>query len=179
MRRFLALGGVALVALVVAAPAASAGGWATSSLDPISTMVVGQATEVGFTIRQHGVTPVDYDIGAVAVVVRSPSGETEEFPARRDGSPGHFVADVTFPESGPATWSIEQGDFGVFDLGSIEVGTAAAAATTSAPSDLRWPLAARLLVPLVAAGGLALVAMDGLGRRRRAEPSELAEGRAG
>ncbi len=36
-------------------------------------------TDIGFTIRQHGVTPVD--LADVAIAVTGPSGETTVYPA--------------------------------------------------------------------------------------------------
>ena len=102
MRKLLAGLGLSVVLLVVVAPAAWAGGWAVSTLDPMSAPVAGVPTDIGFTIRQHGVTPVDLD--DVAIVVTAPSGETTVFPAKGDGVEGHYVASVTF-EEGQSTWA--------------------------------------------------------------------------
>ena len=144
--------GSALVGIVVSASAASAGGWAMSSLDPMSAPVVGQETEVGFTIRQHGVTPVNPDDQGsepVAVAVRSASGDEAVFPARQQGPTGHYVADVIFPEAGQAHWEIRQGWFGPQDLGAIGVAAArsgvggSGAPDTGTIAGYRWPLAAR------------------------------------
>ena len=90
MRKLLAGLGLSVALLVVVAPAAWAGGWAVSTLDPMSAPVAGVPTDIGFTIRQHGVTPVDLD--DAAIVVTAPSGETTVFPAKGDGVEGHYVA---------------------------------------------------------------------------------------
>lgn len=174
--------GSALVGMVVAPPAASAGGWAMSSLDPMSPPIAGEEIEVGFTIRQHGVTPVNPDDQGdepVVVAVRSPSGGEAVFRARQRGPTGHYVADVTFPDVGQAHWQIRQGWFGPQDLGAIDVadngssgerlvGAAGAVATPGAGADHRWPLAARVaaIVVAVAASGVALI--DARRSRRRA-----------
>ena len=89
MRKLLAGLGLSVTLLVVVAPAAWAGGWAVSTLDPMSAPVAGVPTDIGFTIRQHGVTPVD--VNDVTIVVTAPSGETAVFPANGDGVEGHYV----------------------------------------------------------------------------------------
>jgi hypothetical protein len=165
--------GSALAGIVMSASAASAGGWAMSSLDPMAVPVAGQETVVGFTIRQHGVTPVNPDDQGgepVAVAVRSAPGHEAVFPARQQGPTGHYVADVTFPESGRASWEIRQGWFGPQDLGAIDiaesrrdVGGAGAADGTTA--DYRGPLAARAATIVVAVAAAGVAVADA--RRRR------------
>ncbi|HEX6658133.1 MAG TPA: hypothetical protein VF065_08625, partial [Ilumatobacter sp.] len=77
---------------------ASAGGWAVSTLDEVPAPAPGEAVTVGFTIRQHGVAPVNID--DVGVEVTGPSGDIEVFPATQEGAVGHYVADVVFGEVG-------------------------------------------------------------------------------
>jgi hypothetical protein len=174
-RSFVGVGSV-VAGIVMSASAVSAGGWAMSSLDPMSVPVAGQETQVGFTIRQHGVTPVNPDDQGgepVAVAVRAASGDEVVFPARQQGPTGHYVADVIFPEAGQAHWEIHQGWFGPQDLGAIDVadtrsgaagvGAADAGGTTS---GYRWPLTARAAAIVVAVAAAALAVADS--RRRRA-----------
>ncbi len=78
MRKLLAGLALAFGLLLALAPAASAGGWAVSTLDPMTTPTAGVPTDVGFTIRQHGVTPVDLD--DVAIAVTDSSGATNVYP---------------------------------------------------------------------------------------------------
>ena len=168
MRKLLAGLGLSVALLVVVAPAAWAGGWAVSTLDPMSAPVAGVPTDIGFTIRQHGVTPVDLD--DAAIVVTAPSGETTVFPAKGDGVEGHYVASVTF-EEGQSTWQIRQGFFEPQDLGAITV----AAGTSSAPgpvesSSYRWPGAARALVPLAAIALATVAITDAIVSRRKKSP---------
>ena len=94
-----------------------------STLDPMDAPVAGQETEVGFTIRQHGVSPVDVE--DVAVAITGPSGAIAVFDARQDGTTGHYVATVVF-EEGQSTWEIRQGWFAPQPLGVIDVGASAA-----------------------------------------------------
>jgi len=179
--RMFVAAGTALVGILVPATA-SAGGWAMSSLDPMSVPVAGEEIEVGFTVRQHGVTPVNPDDQgdeSVAVVVRSASGEEAVFTARQEGPTGHYVADVTFPEPGRAHWAIRQGWFGDHDLGAMDVadpgtargeqgGAAAAPPEGAAGDDHRWPLAARAGATVVAVAAAGVAITDAWRSRRRA-----------
>jgi hypothetical protein len=170
--------GLGLVMVASASPAGAApvGGWAISSLDPMSVPVAGEEVEVGFTIRQHGATPVNPDDGggeAVAVAIWSASGDRALFPARQEGPTGHYVADVTFPDVGRARWEIHQGWFGAQDLGAIDVaapGTGGTAqGSAAAGGHHRWPLAARAAAVALAgaAAGVAVADVWHARRRRR------------
>ena len=167
MRKLTVLAGALLAAAATlgsAATPAGAGGWAVSSLDATPAPVAGEEVQVGFTVRQHGVRPVNPG-GEVGIEVRSGSGAVTEFPARPEGPTGHYVADVTFPRAGRFTWQVVQGWFRAMDLGTIDVAPAGgvpdgAAATTVAE---RAPSAVRTLVALVGVAGLGLILAD---RRR-------------
>jgi YtkA-like len=84
---------------------AVAGGWAVTTLDPMETPAPGEQVDVGFTIRQHGVTPVA--VADVEVLVTDASGATEAFAAHQQGATGHYVAPVTFPAAGSYRWTVE------------------------------------------------------------------------
>lgn len=125
--------------------AAVAGGWAVSTLDPISQRPsVAHDVAIGVTIRQHGATPVALD--DVAIVIVNKEGTRLSFSAAPKGPVGHYVAAVRFPEAGDWTWEVEQGWFGVQQLGSITVDDA----QLSTPADSvrstrnRWSLPVRL-----------------------------------
>lgn len=120
MKRLLLIG---LAAAIVAGSGstASAGGWAVSTLDAIPSPAAGEEIDIGFTIRQHGVTPVDLDEG-VGIEVMAADGTSELFPGVGDGEIGHYVATVSFPETGSYTWVVKQGWFADHELGTIEVG---------------------------------------------------------
>lgn len=179
--RMFVVAGSALVGILVPVTAVSAGGWAMSSLDPMSVPAAGEEIEVGFTIRQHGVSPVNPDEQGddpVAVEVRSASGDEAVFTARQEGPTGHYVATVTFPEPGRAHWAIRQGWFGAHDLGAIDVarpvsaageqaGGAGAAPGSAAGGGHRWPLAARAGAAVVGVAAAAVAIAEAWRSRRR------------
>ena len=97
--------------------------------------------DIGFTILQHGRTPVDVD--GVVIFVVDEDGDSTQFAAEPEGTVGRYRATVVFPESGTYRWSVVQGWFGAQDLGTLDIepGGSASAAV--------WPLA------LVAGAGVA------------------------
>ena len=73
MRKLLATAVLTLATLAVAAPA-GAGGWAVTTLDPLAAApVAGQPFDVGFTILQHGRTPVTMPEAAIVAPTRQAS----------------------------------------------------------------------------------------------------------
>jgi len=105
--------------LGLAAVSAFAGGWATTALDPLGDPVrAGDRALVGYTIRQHGVTPVS--LANTGIEIRR-GARRAFFPGRPSGATGHYVATVTFPARGTWTWSARQGWFAPYDLGKISV----------------------------------------------------------
>jgi hypothetical protein len=147
---------------------ASAGGWAVSTLDEVPAPAPGETVTVGFTIRQHGVTPVNID--DVAVEVMGPSGAIEVFVARQEGAVGHYVADVVFGEQGVHNWAIRQGWFANQELGTIDTSADASTAggggggTSSTTQFLRYGMPTLAL----ALGGYAAIDAFSSRRRRRA-----------
>ena len=123
---------LALVLLTALASPALAGGWAVATLDSAPAVFrAGESYPIGFTIRQHGVTPVRAEQfgGEVAVRIRSDlTGSPIVFPARTDGPVGHYVADVRFPREGAWSWEILQGRFAPQPLGALTVQAAPALA---------------------------------------------------
>jgi hypothetical protein len=128
MRRLVLSLAIFALALAALATPALAGGWAVTTFDDMPGQIVsGKEYALGYTIRQHGATPINVDkteIIAVAV-----SGRTLSFPGKSDGALGHYVATVFFPAGGTYTWQVTQGDFAAQDLGSLSV-VAAAGATS-------------------------------------------------
>ena len=125
----------AVIGIVLLGPSgtASAGGWAVASLDSLPTATAGEAAQIGFTILQHGVSPAELTDGVEVEIVHE-DGTVEDFPAQGDGVAGHYVATVTFPNgTGTFRWSIRMGWFGEHDLGTLTVGGA-----TDAPSTSAW-----------------------------------------
>jgi hypothetical protein len=129
-RLLLVVGAAALGSLGFAS-GATAGGWANTTLDAVPTPVPGKPTDVGFTIRQHGVTPVDVPEG-VELVVRDSDGTTTVFPAVGDGRVGHYVATIVVPSPGSYTWVVRQGWFGEQSLGMFVTSRAGGASGAGA-----------------------------------------------
>jgi len=101
-----AVGLALLLALVIAVPAL-AGGWAVITLDELPAGVVaGEPITVGFTVLQHGRTPmINLD---PTILARNPSTE-EQFDVfvKPEGKPGHYSVEVIFPSAGNWEWTIK------------------------------------------------------------------------
>jgi hypothetical protein len=133
-----------------------------TTLDDVPVATSGEAVAVGFTIRQHGATPVDLDEG-VAIEITGADGTVQVFPAINDRT-GHYVASVVFPTAGEYSWAVQQGWFGEQDLGSLPVGGPSITTT-----GYRFPAVARYGLPALAAALVGLAMVDVLAgvRRRR------------
>lgn len=159
---------LATAGIVLAATPAAAGGWAVGTLDEVPAAEPGETVVVGFTIRQHGVTPVTLDeqLGGASVGIELVDGHGQPsfFAAQPDGAVGHYVAEVVVPDAaGNFAWTLHMGIFGPQDLGSIVVTDTAAPGDAGIWTPLRWvPLT--LTIVLVAVAVVDLTA----GRRRQA-----------
>lgn len=111
---------LALNLLLLTTPATRAGGWASVSLDELPVEpYAGETIQLGFTIRQHGVKPVNGVWGSEPFRPRlnaqnQETGETIQFEARQKGPVGHFVVDVTFPNAGAWSWGVSIEPLGTF-----------------------------------------------------------------
>ena len=131
----------AMFALALSSPAL-AGGWAVTTLDSVPDgFDAGQTYSIGYTIRQHGITPVDLASTGIRIT-SADSGKQITFEGRKDGAVGHYVARVSFPAAGGWKWEALQDWFGPQPLGQVEVAPAGiamapdarpAAAAVSAP----------------------------------------------
>lgn len=162
---------------LLAPSSAWAGGWAVSTVDPMTSPVAGEATAIGFTIRQHGVRPVNPE-GRIGIGIASGSGAEELFVATPRGATGHYIARVRFPKPGSYRWKIHQAWFGPQDLGLVDVVGAGTVAThvssggdtRSSGSTYRGPLSLRVLLPVLGIGfGVFAVAEAVRTRRRRSQ----------
>jgi hypothetical protein len=157
---------VGLAVALVPSGQAGAGGFAVTTLDPLPAITPDEPATVGFTIRQHGVTPVALD-GVRLMVRPAEGGPTTVFNARAEGPLGHYVADVVVP-AGTYRWEVIQGMFGPQDLGPLVVATGGA--TTPAGGDgRRWPEPVRygLLALTVLSAVVFVGALAGFPRPRR------------
>ena len=91
---------IALLMALAVAGVATAGGYATATMDPPpDEPVAGEPVELGFTLMQHGVTPTNWG-QAVFSVVDVDSGERTNYPATPSGAAGHWTVEVIFPAGG-------------------------------------------------------------------------------
>ena len=107
MKQMLLTIGLALALALLFTLPAFAGGWAVITLDELPGQVAAeQLIEIGFMVRQHGVTPM---AGLTPVINARLSGSTETVTvsATAQGKTGHYVARFTFPQTGTWDWSIE------------------------------------------------------------------------
>lgn len=96
-----------LAVAAVAAPVASAGGWATVGLSSLpSGTAAGSTWSVDLTVLQHGRTPLEGI--APVLTISNGEGETRNFTGVATGKPGVYRVDVVFPSSG--TWSYKVWD---------------------------------------------------------------------
>jgi cytochrome c551/c552 len=122
------------VSLSVGVTLAFAGGWAATTIHPISRgAVAGTPLRVTFTIRQHGRTPVRID--DVALELIAPGGGKRRVQAVPLAETGRYAATVTFPRVGTWRWQVIQGWFAPQPLGTIDV--AADRASARPPLDGR------------------------------------------
>lgn len=135
MRRILVTLAAVLLTLALGAPAI-AGGWAATTLDEVPPdMRAGETYQIGYTIRQHGVTPRNVEDmgGTTEIRITSPDGaKTLSYAGVREGATGHYIAKITFPYEGAWTWSVTQGPFQPQALGTVKVLPAAGAAAQPA-----------------------------------------------
>jgi hypothetical protein len=103
---------LSLVLLLAVASAALAGGWAVVTLDaPPGEVRAGEPWTVGFTVLQHGRTPVHgFEDGTpvepLLVARNLDAGRRVEVMGTPTEEVGHFIAEVTFPVEGEWTWTI-------------------------------------------------------------------------
>lgn len=151
-----------LAVAAIAAPAASAGGWATVGLDSLpSGTPAGGKWSVDMTVLQHGVTPLE-GIAPVLTIVNG-KGDSRRFVGTPTGKPGVYHADVVFPSAG--TWSYEVWD----DFSRTHTFKPVVIA---APGDGSVPLG-RLAAAFGLALALATATVLALRRRRVPEPATV------
>lgn len=157
MRRRMALAAssASILSLILAATA-FAGGWANAVMDPPPDDPPGTTEPVtlGFTLMQHGVTPVDWG-NAQVVLTNAETGQEIVAPATPSGPTGHWTAEVMLPADGSWSYQVRH-DLEITLMGAqpIVVGGAQAAAAGTAT----------LSPALLAAGGfLAVLAIAVVG----------------
>jgi hypothetical protein len=105
-----ALGGTAL-----------AGGWALTVVnDAPQEFEAGTEHQITYTILQHGRSGANVESTSLDFFHPRFKGLLS-FPGEPTGNPGEYVAAVTLPTAGSWSWEVNQGWFGVQELGSIDV----------------------------------------------------------
>jgi hypothetical protein len=169
-----------VLAVLVPAEAAQAGGWATVELgESPSGLAAGKPWRVELIVKQHGITPMEGVRPSITIV--SPKGARHTFAARPTARVGHYVATVEFPANG--TWSAEISDgftdavphrISTLNVGGDPAGAApphdpalGAGRAPAAPDDFPWPQAVMVaIVALLFIGGW-LAAGDTVPSRER------------
>ena len=129
MRALTILGAVLVLSLGIFASPTLAGGWAVTTFDELpGQFVAGHEYALGYTIRQHGETPINVDKTEILAVATS--GRTLSFPGKSQGAVGHYVAAVYFPAGGTYSWQVTQGAFAPQDLATVTVLSTSGTATT-------------------------------------------------
>jgi hypothetical protein len=139
-----------LVAALLVPAGAQAGGWATVELgDAPSGIVAGTPWRVELIVKQHGVTPLD--VARPSLRIDDGHGVVRTFSARRTGTVGTYVADVTFPSAG--TWRTRIFD-GWTDATPHRLSPIAVPAAYQPPGGFPWEQAIAIaLVALLWIGG--------------------------
>jgi len=152
-RTIFVIGLTLLLALAFTIPAL-AGGWAVITLDELPGQVeANQPLKIGFMIRQHGVTPMS---GQTPVIMAHLDGSTQSVStqASAEGKVGHYVAELTLPESGKWQWSIK-----AFTMNQPMPALTVIEATTGATKS--EPAASNFNTLSLLAGGIGLLGVVG------------------
>ena len=167
-----------VLAVLIPAEAAQAGGWATVELgEAPSGLETGKPWRVELIVKQHGITPMADVTPSITVI--SSKGAEHLFPAHPTGTIGHYVAEVDFPSAG--TWSARISD-GFTDATPHRISTLNVGGNTAAPAGFPWPQTVMIafLVLLFAGGWIATSGSlrsrerRAARRRRRAAPRPVA-----
>ena len=130
-----------------------AGGWAVITLDELPSDVVADTPlTIGFTVLQHGRTPMP-DLEPT-VTAQLANGKPITFFATSAEKPGSYTATLKFPEEGNWEWSIQAFTMDQ-KMPELSVG-APGAASVSQPAVSAVSSAARSISPLLIVGILAI-----------------------
>ncbi|MEU6779539.1 hypothetical protein ABZ912_10080 [Nonomuraea angiospora] len=125
MKRILAVLAAAVASMAALAlgglPAAAAGGWAVTYLDPApSRFEGGTSYALGFWVLQHGSHPFAGDLGAVGLRFTGADGKSLLFDGTALPEAGHYATSVVVPEG---VWKVQgvQGLFQPYEVGTLTV----------------------------------------------------------
>jgi hypothetical protein len=142
MRRILLALAAALVACCLPVPAAAAGNWAVTYVDPTPARFAGgESYALGFWVLQHGTHPFEGKMSPVGLRFTRADGKSVEFGGTALPEAGHYATSVVLDEG---AWRVEgvQGPFQPYQVGTLTV-----------PGSLRIdPVPADLAAALTTAG---------------------------
>ncbi len=140
---------------------ALAGGWALTVVnDAPDEFAAGTEHLITYTILQHGRTGANVEDTSLDFF-HPTLKEVLSFPGEPTSTPGEYVAAVTLPTTGSWAWEVNQGWFGVQELGTIDVLEVTTTSGAGGPADIARYL---LLLGTVLAAG---VFATQVGQRRR------------
>jgi len=160
--RMILVAGLMLAGTLLLVSPALAGGWAVITLDELpGEVVAGRPLEIGFMVRQHGVTPME---GLTPNVYARQADLNVIAHAKEQGETGHYVATLTFPQAGEWTWSIQAftGNQPMPPLSVIEAPVA-----SQSESQVPIPVNILLLAGSLGVAGLAVGLFVALRRKAR------------
>jgi len=129
-----------------------AGGWAVISLDELpSGVVAGEPFTVGFTVLQHGKTPM-IDLDPI-IIARSGDEKVRVF-VKEEGKPGHYAVAMTLPSEGDWEWTIQA--FTMEQKMPVLNVAAPAVASASAPEVETQPVESASVSPVMIVRATAL-----------------------
>ena len=140
---------LAVIATLMCVSPALAGGWAVVTLDQLPAQIVaGQPIDIGFTVRQHGVT-LRSDIKPIIRLDRANTGDSFTVSAVREGAAGHYTARLTFPSGGTWKWYVDVEEFGMITqpMPDLTVLATAASGKPVAPAGLSRAVARSAALP--------------------------------
>lgn len=106
MKKFACASLFAALVVLIWNTLAWAGGWAVVTLDQLPSQVIaGQPISVGFMVRQHGRTPIN-GLSPKIMATRADTNDSFDAVAVQQGTVGHYVAMLTFPNAGAWNWTI-------------------------------------------------------------------------
>jgi hypothetical protein len=173
----------ALAAALTFGGAALAGGWATARLDAGGTPPTpnaGEKTTIGFTLLQHGVTPISWE-QVTLIGSNAETGDSVVAEARPEGKTGHYIVEVTFPSAGTWTWRLETAELIMQNatMPAMTVAPGTGAGAPAAGSDAAATSSG--IDPVLAMAGLVLAFLAGAflgsfrGERRAEAPVAAGE----
>ncbi|WP_157518467.1 hypothetical protein [Herbidospora mongoliensis] len=109
-----------LALLVVPVPAASAGGFAATEVDPIPEIQPGTVYTIGYWVLGLGSEPVRDEAFGDTALRFSGNGQKLEFTGTKLAEPSHYATSIVLPAG---VWEVEalQSYYGTYEIGTLTV----------------------------------------------------------